>query len=216
MDQDNDSNFEAMRNYILIAEALDGLLTPAPQPEPIVEDTRATEDVPSPLVFELMEAVTHMRALMENSGDAAYDEGFDAASARWADVIENIVRRNTDLKKPEAPRRYAVMERAEENSLFEMAGLRSSQTGLPFYVWASPKGGAKHDVRIKVSPSFKYDPENEVVLGLRPTIRVLHGDISAKDLRLVTEWAEKNMDAIVAFWNEEIDQDDFKDRIQPI
>ena len=96
MDQDNDSNFEAMRNYILIAEALDGLLAPVGQPETEVVAEQA-DDTPSPLVVELMETVGRMRALMENSGDEAYDEGFDAASARWADVIENVIRRNNCL-----------------------------------------------------------------------------------------------------------------------
>jgi hypothetical protein len=39
----------------------------------------------------------------------------------------------------------------EVEGLFEMANLSPKRTGLPFVVWISPKAGAPHDVRVKVS-----------------------------------------------------------------
>lgn len=34
---------------------------------------------------------------------------------------------------------------------FELANLFPKHTGLPFVVWISARGGARHDVRVKVS-----------------------------------------------------------------
>lgn len=38
-----------------------------------------------------------------------------------------------------------------EDDLFEMANLYPATTGLPMTVWVSPRGNARHDVRIKVN-----------------------------------------------------------------
>src|SRR5439155_19589318 len=40
---------------------------------------------------------------------------------------------------------------AETNELFEMANLYPRTTGLSMTVWVSPRGNARHDVRIKVN-----------------------------------------------------------------
>jgi len=37
------------------------------------------------------------------------------------------------------------------DALFEMANLFPRTTGLPMTIWVSPKGGARHDARVKVS-----------------------------------------------------------------
>jgi hypothetical protein len=39
----------------------------------------------------------------------------------------------------------------ESNELFEMANLFPRTTGLPMTVWVSPRGNARHDVRVKVN-----------------------------------------------------------------
>src|ERR1041384_506167 len=38
----------------------------------------------------------------------------------------------------------------DDGGLFEMANLFSKHTGLPFVVWISYRGAARHDVRVKV------------------------------------------------------------------
>jgi len=40
---------------------------------------------------------------------------------------------------------------AQGQALFEMANLRPERTGLPFVVFISQKGGARHNVRVKVA-----------------------------------------------------------------
>lgn len=102
------------------------------------------------------------------------------------------------------------------SELFEMAGLCQNRTNLPFYIWLSPKAGNQHDVRLKVTPGFKYQPENEVIVGLRPTIHVEHGTMSNKDWKPLAAWIDLNLETILAFWNEEIDQDDMLAAIKPL
>jgi hypothetical protein len=41
----------------------------------------------------------------------------------------------------------------ETDELFEMANLYPRTTGLPMTVWVSPRGNARHDVRVKVNMS---------------------------------------------------------------
>jgi hypothetical protein len=43
-----------------------------------------------------------------------------------------------------------VTER-DADALFEMANLFPGTTGLPMTVWVSPRGNARHDVRVKVN-----------------------------------------------------------------
>src|SRR5437016_1072528 len=56
-----------------------------------------------------------------------------------------------------------------------MANLRPERTGLPFVVFISQKGGARHDVRVKVAPGAKARPSEMVTVEVRPSVRVLRG-----------------------------------------
>jgi hypothetical protein len=92
-----------------------------------------------------------------------------------------------------------------EEDLFLMSNLSPRLTGLPFVVWISPRGNARHDVRVKVSPSPKTLPEEWVVVAIRPEIRVLHGDLSATDLARLTKWVDQNRDVLIQFWEGDIE-----------
>ena len=46
----------------------------------------------------------------------------------------------------------------DTEDLFTMSNLSPRRTGRPFVVWVSPKGGAPHDVRVKVSRGPKAIP----------------------------------------------------------
>jgi hypothetical protein len=88
--------------------------------------------------------------------------------------------------------------------LFLMANLSSRITGLPFVVWISPRGNAKHDVRVKVSSSPKAVPEEMVSVGLRPFVHVIDGTLPGKDLELLTQWIDLNRDTIIRYWDGDI------------
>jgi hypothetical protein len=99
---------------------------------------------------------------------------------------------------------------------FEMANLFSKHTGLPFVVWISYKGGAQHDVRVKVSPGPKAHPSEMVSVAIRPNPHVIEGKMKARDLGLLTKWISLNHDVLVKYWEGDIDTKDAMEAIRPV
>ncbi len=93
----------------------------------------------------------------------------------------------------------------DRTDLFEMANLPPHRTGLPFVVFVSQRGGARHDVRVKVSKNAKAMPREMVSVAIRPNVRVIAGAMSSHDLSLLTRWIELNRDALVAYWQGDIE-----------
>jgi hypothetical protein len=77
----------------------------------------------------------------------------------------------------------------EGDDLFEMANLFPHRTGLPMTVWVSPRGGARHDVRIKVNITHgsQMNAANTAVVGVRPSPHLIAGRLSPEDERLVLD-----------------------------
>jgi hypothetical protein len=95
---------------------------------------------------------------------------------------------------------------AEPEGLFEMANLSPKRTGLPFVVWISPKAGAPHDVRVKISKGPKVHPSELISVGLRPDVHLVgSGKMTAHDLDLLRKWIALNRDVIVKYWDGEIE-----------
>ncbi len=109
-----------------------------------------------------------------------------------------------------------VGSRSDSEPLFEMANLFSKHTGVPFVVWISYKGGAQHDIRVKVSPGPKTLPSQMTSVAIRPEVRVVEGKMSASDLALLTKWIELNHDVLVKYWEGDIDTKDAVDAIRPL
>jgi hypothetical protein len=106
--------------------------------------------------------------------------------------------------------RSGIAERAAETDtkdLFEMANLYPDTTGLPMTVWISPRGNARHDVRVKVNTTHgnQMSITNTAVVGVRPTPRVISGQLSPGDAQAVFGWIALNTDALVAYWEGRID-----------
>ena len=95
----------------------------------------------------------------------------------------------------------------EAEDLFEMANLYPDTTGLPMTVWVSPRGTARHDVRVKVNMTHgnQMNIANTAVVGVRPTPRVIAGQLSPTDAQEVCQWVSLNADALVAYWEGRID-----------
>jgi hypothetical protein len=106
--------------------------------------------------------------------------------------------------------------RDDSEALFEMANLFSKHTGLPFVVWISYKGGARHDARVKVSPGPKVLPSEMVSVAIRPHIRVVEGSLDASDLSLLSRWIELNHDILLKYWEGDIDTKDAIEAMRPI
>ena len=77
----------------------------------------------------------------------------------------------------------------EADELFEMANLFPRTTGLPMTVWVSPRGNARHDVRVKVNMSHgdQINIADIAVIGVRPSPHVVPGHLSPDDQRAVFE-----------------------------
>jgi hypothetical protein len=95
----------------------------------------------------------------------------------------------------------------ESDELFEMANLFPRTTGLPMTVWVSPRGNARHDVRVKVNLTHgdQMNIANAAVVGVRPTPHAVAGQLSPDDRQAVFEWVSLNSKAIVEYWDGRID-----------
>jgi hypothetical protein len=73
-------------------------------------------------------------------------------------------------------------------------------TGLPMAMWVTERDGSRHDVRVKVSPA--------AWVAVRPAPRLVAGQLSAADLRLVSDWIALNRPVILDYWNGTLEIDE--------
>jgi len=108
------------------------------------------------------------------------------------------------MTPPDQPA-LAALGSDDDGDMFEMANLRPERTGLPFIVFISQQGGARHDVRVKVSRGPRADPTQMVTVAVRPEPRVLPPDaLSAEETRLVASWIVLNRQVLIDYWVGEI------------
>ena len=115
----------------------------------------------------------------------------------------------------EAPLEWNV-EGVEEDDTYLMSNFYPRETGLPMTVWVNVKGGARHDVRVKVSPVHgqRIVLDDLIVIGVRPEPRLLHGALSATDFAAVSAWIKLNQEVIVDHWNGVADTSELVRRLQ--
>jgi hypothetical protein len=91
--------------------------------------------------------------------------------------------------------------------LFEMANLYPATTGLPMTVWVSPRGNARHDVRVKVNMTHgnQMNIANTAVVAVRPQPRVVTGRLLSTDEQAVFAWVTLNEAALADYWDGRVD-----------
>jgi hypothetical protein len=99
---------------------------------------------------------------------------------------------------------------------FDMANLYPKQTGLPFVVWISVKGGTRHDIQVRVSLHPKAQPDELISVAIRPEVRVVEGTMSPEHLAALTEWIGLNREMLLQYWNGDIDTVDAVSAIQKV
>lgn len=106
----------------------------------------------------------------------------------------------------------------ETDELFEMANLYPRTTGLPMTVWVSPRGNARHDVRVKVNMTQgnQMTIDNTAVVAVRPAPHVIAGRLSAADEQAVFNWITLNAAAIIAYWDADIDTVQLAQVLKPL
>ena len=107
---------------------------------------------------------------------------------------------------------------SEADELYEMANLYPAETGLPMTVWVSPRGRARHDVRVKVNRSHgnRMTITNTAIVAVRPLPRLVTGRLAPADEQAVFQWVKLNEDALVAYWNGLIGTIELARRLQPL
>lgn len=108
-------------------------------------------------------------------------------------------------KLPAARSAAAALEKPSGQAGFDMANLRPERTGLPFVVFISQRGGARHDVRIKLARTARVRPSEMLTVAVRPAPRCVRGSISAAEFDLVRRWIELNHDVLIDYWNGDIE-----------
>jgi hypothetical protein len=106
----------------------------------------------------------------------------------------------------------------ERDELFEMANLYPRTTGLPMTVWVSPRGNARHDVRIKVNMTHgnQMTVDNTAVVAVRPVPHLIAGRLSVDDERAVFDWIALNATAIIGYWDGDIDTVQLSQLLRPL
>jgi len=107
---------------------------------------------------------------------------------------------------------------SEVEAPYEMANLTPRMTGLPMVVWVSHRGRARHDFRVKVQQTHgrRKALGNTASVAVRPTPHPVAGQLSAADLRAVSEWIRLNEAMIVGDWDGTIDIGELIQQLQPL
>ena len=106
----------------------------------------------------------------------------------------------------------------DARDLFETANLYPRTTGLPVTVWASPRGQARHDARIKVCimPGDRMDTDNTAVVAIRPAPALIHGALPPESLAPVLRWVAINTPALLDYWDGVSDTVEFVGRLKRV
>jgi len=83
----------------------------------------------------------------------------------------------------------------QDEDLYLMSNVQPNESGLPFVVYISERQG-QHDVRVKVGKPPSFDAS----VSVRPTVEVVAGQLSNRDLDLVRQWVELNRQVIIDHW----------------
>src|ERR1039457_2201878 len=103
------------------------------------------------------------------------------------------------VKTPKARRKK------EPEDGFDMAILPPRETGLPFVVFILQDMGIIPQVRIEIARSHRVWRSETVKVAIRPTVRSKDGYLDAQELGLLTRWVDLNRDALIKYWDGEIE-----------
>ncbi|MBV9859537.1 MAG: DUF4160 domain-containing protein [Alphaproteobacteria bacterium] len=119
--------------------------------------------------------------------------------------------------KPAKPAATVAPDEIAGQTSFDMANLRPERTSLPFVVFISQKGEARHDVRIKLARGPKVRGSEMITIAVRPRPRIIEGRLAAHEFDAVRQWIELNRDVLVDYWNGDIEcTEDALSLIRPV
>lgn len=104
----------------------------------------------------------------------------------------------------------------DEDAGYLMTEIAPEDTGLPFTVWISNGGPARHDVRIWASRNIRSWPSHRTCLAIRPEVRVLRGKMEDHGLNLLRRWVALNLEMIEKHWDGETGSADIYETNLPL
>ena len=109
------------------------------------------------------------------------------------------------------------MSNSERADLYEMANLDSETTGLPMYIFCSPKGNAKHECRIKVCNVVSKMNEDDV-FSIDVSSFKIRGEckLSKDNLERVKWWIYFNRFVLLDYWKGRINTKTFLNSVKNI
>jgi hypothetical protein len=124
-----------------------------------------------------------------------------------------------------------IAREVRQKAPYGFANLYPDTTGLPMTIWVSPRGTAGHQAKIRVNttPGNQTSISNTAVIAVRPALappsaarsdtevgpHVLSGRLSPADRQPVLEWVWLNSDALIAYWEGQIDTARLVQRLKP-
>jgi hypothetical protein len=94
---------------------------------------------------------------------------------------------------------------AQGQATFGMANLRRKTTGLPFIVFISQKGEARHAARVKVSPEPRVRPDDMSSYSISPFEWKEGPRLSNSEENVLGRWVEMNARVLLDYWNGQIE-----------
>lgn len=113
-------------------------------------------------------------------------------------VIELHTSSGTLLDAPSGDGDFDELSLSE--GAYEMANLQPEETGLSFVVWISPKGGARHAARVKVS-DIPNTSDSKASVSIHPPVEVKAGSLSSEELEKLAKWIDLNREPLLQFWD---------------
>lgn len=106
----------------------------------------------------------------------------------------------------------------DEGEGFDLANVQPARTGLPMVIWISDGTGVRHDLRVKVSQEHgpRIRTRDWAVMSVRPEPRLIHGELSGRDVEAVARWIRLNEPLIVDYWEGRLFTDDMLTRVQRV
>ena len=148
------------------------------------------------------EYVTAPKQLPRRSAPIAAESSLGAYVLRVATRQFEVIKWHTSsgilLGAPARGGDYDELSLSE--GAYEMANLQPEETGLPFVVWISPKGGARHGARVKVS-DVPTTSESKASVSIPAPVEVKAGKLSKDELDVLTKWIDLNREALMDFWD---------------
>jgi hypothetical protein len=116
-----------------------------------------------------------------------------------------------------APSSAVVLADDDDDEDADMVSLPEKRTGIKNTIFTSTKGRGRHAARIKIAidPPDSLNAASESHASMRiHDFEVIGAYMRPALVEQLKQWIDLNREALMAYWNEQIDTQDFLDRVR--